>query len=283
MITLQHFESQVNPTILQRGKQYYSKKAVTWLEDTGNGKWLAAVEGTENYQVDITLVNKDEVREFACDCPFDGPLCKHVVAVFFALREELNETKSRGQKRKNTAKEAFEKLRKAISPEEYQAFIRRYALRNKAFKTDFELYFAGKDDRLDVAGKYKDILRKLIRKYGDHGFVSYRDALALSKEVDKVLAQGQDFLLQHNFHDAFAIAREVLTAMRKVITVSDDSEGYIGAALYDAGQLIVALATAEGVDKTLKEQLCTFLQKKLNDARYFDYGDIGDDLVIANL
>jgi len=32
MLTLQNFETQINSTILQRGKQYFSSKAITWLE-----------------------------------------------------------------------------------------------------------------------------------------------------------------------------------------------------------------------------------------------------------
>ena len=39
MLTLQNFDIQVNPTILQRGKQYYNNENIASIEETGNVKF----------------------------------------------------------------------------------------------------------------------------------------------------------------------------------------------------------------------------------------------------
>ena len=89
MLTLNNFEDEVNGTILQRGRSYFKQHAIIDLEMTSDDTWVAEVEGTDIYQVEVTLKNNDEITEFYCDCPYDGDVCKHVVAVFYELREAV--------------------------------------------------------------------------------------------------------------------------------------------------------------------------------------------------
>ncbi|MDQ4139179.1 MAG: hypothetical protein M3142_01515 [Bacteroidota bacterium] len=71
MLTLQNFETQINPTILQRGKTYYNQKTISWLEETKENQWQAEVEGSATYQVQVTLQNKNNIIEYSCGCPYD--------------------------------------------------------------------------------------------------------------------------------------------------------------------------------------------------------------------
>ena len=50
----------------------------------------------------------------------------------------------------------FENLLQKIALKEFQEFILEYATKNKNFKTEFEIRFADKDDRIDVNKKYSD-------------------------------------------------------------------------------------------------------------------------------
>ncbi|GEO07055.1 hypothetical protein AAE02nite_47190 [Adhaeribacter aerolatus] len=277
MLTLQNFETQIDAAILQRGKQYYSNKAITWLEETAPNTWEAEVEGTDTYQVTVTLASQDEITEISCSCPYDGRICKHAVAVFLALQKEVKKAKS--QKAKTSAsKNVFEKLLQNISQSEYQEFIRRYAAKDKNFKTEFELYFAEKDDRIDVGRKYEDLMKKLIRKYTDRGFIHYRATYGLAKEADKILAGGEEFIRKNNFRDAFALARVVLKALMEASTNSDDSNGNIGSTIYQAVQLIQNIAGAGQAAPELKESIFIFLKTELDNPVYFNYGDYGYDL-----
>ncbi len=78
------FTKEIHALILQRGREYFRQGAVRHLTETPEG-WTAEVEGQETYHIAITGL--EQPTEWYCDCPSDhGPLCKHVVAVFFAIR-----------------------------------------------------------------------------------------------------------------------------------------------------------------------------------------------------
>ena len=134
MLTLQNFDKQVNPTILQRGKQYYNNENVASIEETGNGIWSAEVEGTEIYQVEVTVKANDEISDYSCDCLYDGGICKHVVAVLFTVQSEIKN--AWGKPKKDKKKDVFETLLQSVTNNDYQNFIRHYAAKNKNFKTE---------------------------------------------------------------------------------------------------------------------------------------------------
>ncbi|TXK36897.1 hypothetical protein FVR03_16530 [Pontibacter qinzhouensis] len=277
MLTLQNFESDIYSTILQRGKQYYSQKTVVWLEETEENIWQAEVEGSETYEVELMLVDKEEISDYSCDCPYDGEMCKHVVAVLYAVRAELKKPRSKQQDRK-VGRNVFENLLQSISLKEYQDFIRHYVAKDKDFKTEFELFFADKDERIDVEKKYGDLIQKIIRKHSDHGYVDYRASYSLSRDMDKLLASGNDFVKKYNYQDAFSFAKAVLKPMMETITQADDSSGNLGETLNNIIELIEDIANAEEATLELKLEVFEFLQQELSDKQYFDYGDMGYEL-----
>ncbi|WP_164891070.1 SWIM zinc finger family protein [Botryobacter ruber] len=280
MLTLNNFEKQVDTTILQRGKQYFNHGNVVWLEEEEEGLWLADVEGTETYQVEVTLSGKNDITDYSCDCPYDGVVCKHVVAVLYALRDETKKPAKVQERRQQqqTARNVFDHLLATVTLQEYQKFIRRFASKNKDFKTDFELYFADKDDRIDVGEKYTDLIQKIIRKHSDHGYVDYRATHTLSREVEKLLATGDDFIRKQNYHDAFILASVVLKEMIQVAEYTDDSSGNIGSTISSAIQLITDVATSDLAAPDLKEEIFAFLKNEVVDRKYAAFGDYGTDM-----
>jgi uncharacterized Zn finger protein len=273
MLTLQNFDSHINSIILQRGKQYYSNGYVAYIEETGDNIWAAEVEGSETYTVEVTLKKGNEISGYSCNCPYEDGTCKHVVAVFFALRDEMKKPESKTNK--TTKKDVFENLLQSVSAKEYQDFIHTYAEKNKNFKTEFELFFAAKDSRIDVEKKYTELVQKLIRKYTDRGYIDYKSSFGLSKEADSLLETGLGYTSKNNFRDAFALAKAVLRPMMKAIENCDDSNGDIGGSIDNAISLLetIAISTTAAID--IKEQLYGFLHTELNDKVYFDYGDFG--------
>ncbi|WP_181305859.1 SWIM zinc finger domain-containing protein [Rufibacter sp. XAAS-G3-1] len=277
MLTLQNFETQTPPSILQRGQQYYSAQAVTMLEETDAQVWQAEVEGTELYQVELKLGKKGEVKEYFCDCPYDGDLCKHVVAVLYAVRAESKKP-TKAPPTEKRGRNVFEHLLKTITVAEYQDFVRQYAAKNKGFKSDFELHFADKDDRIDVAKKYAEVLKKAIRQHSDPGYISYRGANGVAKEVGKLLAMGHQNITRQNFVDAFALAKAVLKEMLEVVKYADDSSGKLSDTLYDTTELLASIAQAPQAATDLKQEIYAFLLQELNHPDYFNYDDFGYEL-----
>lgn len=84
-IAVEKFEEEIHFLIAERGKEYFDASQVLMLKQTGDG-WSAVIEGSETYQV--LLDGHDVITSWNCTCPFGhGPVCKHVAAVFFAVRE----------------------------------------------------------------------------------------------------------------------------------------------------------------------------------------------------
>ena len=139
MITLDNFENFVPYKILMRGEEYYDTDAVSELKETSPGEWTATVEGTDDYNVEISM-NGKEVESWYCDCPYDGEICKHVVA---ALR------RSAFSKMRIVTKEEevvqpdvdIKQLLSFINPQELSKFISEYASMNSEFKMALLNYF----------------------------------------------------------------------------------------------------------------------------------------------
>ena len=85
-ITIDNFQEHVPSRIYWRGEEYYAGRAVTSLHKTSDGRWHATVSGTDDYNVYITIRDNGSLS-WKCDCPYDGPMCKHVVATLLAMRE----------------------------------------------------------------------------------------------------------------------------------------------------------------------------------------------------
>ncbi len=88
---IQQFEKDISKVILSRGKNYYKSNSIHRFEQIAANTWRAAVVGSEKYFVFVEL-NNDYIAESVCTCPFSGT-CKHEVAVYYAIREELSQLK----------------------------------------------------------------------------------------------------------------------------------------------------------------------------------------------
>ncbi len=96
-IKVDTFEEDVHLLITERGKEYFDANQVLMLKQTADG-WTAVIEGTETYQV--LLEGHDVISSWQCTCPFEhGPVCKHVAAVLYAVREQIhaNRASSNGE------------------------------------------------------------------------------------------------------------------------------------------------------------------------------------------
>ena len=61
-MTLQDFENQIDSVILKRGKEYFNKDSVEFLEEMKKGHWTANVSGTDEYTIEIQLDSKDKIK-----------------------------------------------------------------------------------------------------------------------------------------------------------------------------------------------------------------------------
>lgn len=75
------------PLILGRGKKYFEEGRVGRIQHINN-TYIADVEGTEDYEVEITI-EAGSIKEMLCNCPYaETNNCKHMAAVLCALEME---------------------------------------------------------------------------------------------------------------------------------------------------------------------------------------------------
>lgn len=276
MLTLKNFELQIGDKIVHRGREYYENAAVVDLEETEEGIWHAGVTGSETYEVEVRIFKKNRIESYLCNCPYDGGVCKHVVAVLFVLKEELVNVPV---PKKTNPKIDFRELLQKITLEEYQTFVLTHAAGDKKFKSLFERYFSDKDENIDVSKSYTKHLKQLIRDNSDGDYINYRSIHRLANEINRLLDEGRHLMGEGHFRNAFLLVRSVLTEVIELVTYSDDSDGYIGDIIFSSIELIKGIVETEGVTTDLLEELFYFVGSAISSAVYFEYGDFGYSMV----
>ena len=90
-MNIRYFENDIDPVIVSRGSRYHADERVGPIEVEGTS-YRAVVHGSIDYQVMVALDHEGDILEYACECPYDlGPICKHVVALLYAVRDFMEE------------------------------------------------------------------------------------------------------------------------------------------------------------------------------------------------
>ncbi|MFT5618009.1 MAG: putative Zn finger protein, partial [Arenicella sp.] len=149
-MNLKTFEKSFSKTILDRGKGYYKNGYVISLEETDTNEWFAEVDGTEVYEVEVSLNSYQDIISSHCDCPY-GSACKHEVAVYLEMRKQLGSAKSTRKKvsPKVSKKEEVLTILKNAKTEDLHTFIANYASKNKEFKFEIMNRFGQLDSDPD--------------------------------------------------------------------------------------------------------------------------------------
>lgn len=304
MITLDNFESCVPYRILVRGEEYYETGAVSELEEDSPGEWTATVEGTENYNVEISMDGK-EIESWYCDCPYDGEICKHVIATLLAIRDnEKKVNRSAFSKMKVEVEEAvvidetvdIQQLLSFVNLQELSQFIYEYATMHPEFKTALLNRFMAKE--LSATSKEKDYRVEIQKVFNDSYYNKkprYHnryddfdcDWETVFNRMDTFLEKADFFLNVGNIDTAIDIALQTLRSI---------GENYEDELLYNndlypydyceqAGDLLIKVIEHP---KTTQKQKTAILQElgqlaKLSTYRDYDLYDIDELLMQINL
>lgn len=278
MLPFPTFEKTIDPTILARGRQYYETQAVAGLAERGANEWRATVLGSVEYTVELTL-DGDQVSRWHCDCPYDGPVCKHVVAALFALREKL--IPPAGGQPTPPRKSRFDTVLEKLSREELRAFLRMEKDKDPEFGERLLLYFASKDSQTDKATKqrYRRLIKGIVKRYTRRGFMEYRSTFRFAKEMKAILDAAQTALNGGAFASAIAIAGAICEVTMELITHADDSAANISYCLDSGIEVLAFVAKDATATPTHLDTIYTWLEHNLVDDIWHDYGNFGSALL----
>jgi uncharacterized Zn finger protein len=244
-ITLSNFESSIGQMMVKRGKRYWQNGLVQDLEEIETGKWTARVEGTRVYEVDISI-SDDMITDYNCTCPYDlGPVCKHQVAVLYAIQERLSTVITtnggeKGSKRRKgktvkqkpeTVAEEVDEVLKKMPQEEIIDLVRSYALRNREFRV---ILLAQSTLRSGVDSKsaYRELVKESLRSGMDgHGFIDYWSSRRAIRGVEELLNKAVKLVERGKAEQAIPIFQVVIEELVPALQFTDDSNGDIGGAI----------------------------------------------------
>ncbi len=273
-MNINDLQRNISSKIYQRGEEYFKEGCVTDLQDIGNGEWTAEVEGNyDDYTVKIKLDKNNNVKEWYCNCPYDGIICKHVVAVMLAINEQIELPKPKTGKK---TKAEWANIIEDTSEKELRHFLLDYAKKNKTFQDELVINLSKSSNEVNIA-KYQNIIVHTFNAVSDrHGFIEYRDTYRAMRPVYDLLEKANEYLADGNFHEAFSIAAAAAPECIEVIQNMDDSNGECGGAIYEAFNTIDKI-----LDSCDNTQLCNtifdWLYEQVNNKDYDDYG-CGDKL-----
>ncbi len=268
-MNLNTFENEISPVIFQRGENYYLDNAVADLQEMGNGQWFAIVEGSNDYEVDVRLGEDDDIQEYYCDCPYDGEICKHVVAVLLKIKEEIQIPKETVKKAKKES--GWKKIINTAPETELRKFVLEYATKNREFRNSLSIKLSEYDSG-DNYKKYRGIVSNAFHiAGGSHGFIDYYHSHAAMNPIYELLQKADCFFENNNHKEVFNIVSAITPECVEAIQYMDDSNGECGGAISDSFNTISKILES-GVNESLKNEIFEWLLQQAYNPDYNSYG-----------
>lgn len=310
MITLDNFESNVPYKILMRGLNYYESDCITELEETSQGEWEATVEGTESYEVEISMDGRN-VESWYCDCPYDGGICKHVVAVLFAIRDDMEKVQ-RSAFSKKTFKPVIPvsekiveyslpedsvdipQLLKFVVPEQLKQFVCDYAAKNQEFKESLlenivvkslKLSETPSDYNLEIQHVFNTTKFSTGRgRYSRYDDFEY-DWITIFNKVDSFLAKADILLKSGNLDGAITILLQILRSIGESYDESllYEDNVYVSGYCERVSDLIMNIVQHPQTSELQKNNILQELREIAELSTYRDYDIFDIDELIMNI
>ncbi|MDT8306249.1 MAG: SWIM zinc finger family protein, partial [Anaerolineae bacterium] len=226
-----NFDTEVDPGVLARGRDYYEGRRVTDVEET-DGVWTATVLGSAPYHVAVTEEAGGRLS-LSCTCPYDrGPVCKHMVAVLFAIasRDE-GEQADGGEEGADMHQPATtaSKLRAALQDLPRETLLTLLVeLGTGNLQVAHMLLARYGQPRETKAEAVAAVRGALALGQKSKGFIDYWGAAEAARAVDALLGQAGRLVEAGQAERAVPIYEAVLEEVLAAMAHADDSMGTLG-------------------------------------------------------
>lgn len=253
-IPLSQFLQLADPVILDRGRDYFRNGHVISFEEIQPGEYEAIVEGTEDYIVNLTVIDNN-LEDCSCTCPYDySSVCKHIIAAVMYLQKEepgLQESpksKKTGKKpvaKKKTVAEQVDELLGSVSHDDLKEFIKKQCISDPSFR---RLFMSGLlyKSTAESPEKYREQVKGILRSAkGRDNFISWSRVGMIGKAVNVMLEIADRHVSNGNFMSAINICFPVAEEMVKALDYADDSDGDIGENINLAFDILAQISESE--------------------------------------
>lgn len=273
---LDDFENEISAVIFRRGEDYYENGLVEGLEEVAPGRWNAVVEGTTDYETEVCIKN-GEIVSWDCDCPYDGYMCKHVVAVLLAVRDEGTGFSDYEEVR--TEQEQLSQDDAAVSGDlmarisllterQLSDFVGNYAQKDAVFKEELLKYVVSKQ----LSGT-TETYRREVRKY-----ICYAD-------IYGILDKGILLLEAGRIEEAVAIALQTFESFADEYEYDDyaDNDNIDPDVCERAGDLIRRIVDDSRTASELKRRIVVELDSLSGKDVYAQFDMFDMDGLVADV
>jgi hypothetical protein len=162
-ISIKNFEKNISKAFLTTGKNYFDTNKVREFDEESIGNFVAFVDdGTESYDVNIVLDDKQNITKHSCDCKEEYLYCAHQIAVLYQL--QLGAKASAVKIPKAKKKTPSELLLETLSQEAIITFLSEAFANDKILELKFVQHFSSAKVTLEEAQKNIDTSRKTVVK-----------------------------------------------------------------------------------------------------------------------
>ena len=307
-ITLDNFQDFIPSRIYWRGVDYQESGAVTQLQEESAGTWHATVQGTENYNVTVRI-GKNGALTWSCDCPYDGSMCKHVVATLLEINDYTSDNDSDDDEFEDDYDADFEivfddddsddndddgddtslsdpeleRLLALATVNDLKAFIRQHStsdslLRRAVIEHLQSLYLYQPDDvAIDYEQKVDMAISScIITQRTRYDFYDETDWEKVVDRANALLDEGENLLKAGNARAAVSIAVQLFKSMDEM---SDESIAYeedsdIGGVCDRASNLLLQAIVKPGIDSDCRSSVLDSIKALTSsELRDYDYCD----------
>jgi hypothetical protein len=268
--------------IMERGADYYESGAIRNLAQSGNGTWVAEVEGTETYLVTLKPVDSG-LFNCRCTCPYayDAP-CKHIAAVMMAVEDESGISDVQEAEAKPSSSSLANPIDEMLNRSEKETlaeFIRKMAANDPHFKNQFLSFMAPTEPG---AGKpqFRKLIKSALAPARRKGLVYSNEARRMLAPVYELLERAYELEQSGSSETAMAISQAVVEEMVPAFQFIDDSNADVGEAVHSAIDLLYELAGRHLEEKEQK-QFFNWCIKSIDDERYEGWVFPGDFIAMG--
>ena len=276
-IPLNEFEQIIDETILKRGLSYFKNGYVTDFIEISSGEYEANVSGSEEYTVRLEVKN-NEITEHYCDCPYDfGPVCKHIVASIFYLKQDelnLNEqslTPLIKKKKKKSVSQQLNDLLDKVSHKDLKKFIQEQSKIDKQFRNLFLSYFAHLNENQSKEFYQKQIQSVVNSATDRYGFIGWHEMTYLEQGIDPIITIAEKHFENNNYENAIFIYTALMEVMTETLQFCDDSNGVVGGIIDSSYENLSSIAS-ETLSDDIRKDLFNYCISAF-EMKYFDGWD----------
>lgn len=211
---LTNFENYISSTIVKRGKSYFKNGYVIDLTQLTDTDWGATVEGTHDYTISVRLSEDNQILSSDCNCPYDGPYCKHEVAVFYALQRETKTSISASPLETILNKQTKDSLVRFILDVAHQDARFQQKILNSFTKSAMSHANLLKTAEKTILKQMKHVLR--------NGYISPDEEESVLSGVEKVIDDVQELIEKEEFRLACELTLLCYSKTVELHSISDN-------------------------------------------------------------